>query len=130
MAILRASAGEGGWKRVVGGSSVFALSARAVDKEIVGSDSVGELTRCEGEFRKACCCAAAAASREAVAVRVSLFVLGEVEKNWANLLARAADGFRVIAGFSLKNWDDWGAGVGELLPKGLSHLRGIVGLIF
>lgn len=106
---------------------MFALSARAVDKEIVGKDSVGELTRCEGEFRKVYCFAAAAASREAVAVRVSLFALGDVEKNWANLLARAADGFRVISGFSLKYWDGWGAGVGELLPKGFSDLRGIAG---
>ncbi len=108
---------------------MFALSARAVDKEIVGNDSVGELTRCEGEFRKVCCCAAAAASSEAVAVRVSLFVLGEVEKNWANLLARAADGFRVMAGFSLRYWDNLGAGVGGLLPKGLNDLRGIIGPI-
>lgn len=108
---------------------MFALSARAVDKEIVGNDSVGELTRCEGEFRKVCCCAAAVASREAVAVRVSFFVFGEVEKNWANLLARAAVGLRVISGFSLKYWETWGAGVGELLPNGLSDLRGILSLM-
>lgn len=33
---------------MVGGSSVFALSARAVDKEMVGNDKDGELICDEG----------------------------------------------------------------------------------
>ena len=51
---------------MVGGSSIFALSALAVDREIVGKDSEGELI--PGEFRKVCCWAAAAARRADVAV--------------------------------------------------------------
>ena len=114
----------------MGGSSVFTLSARAVDKEIVGRDSVGELTLCEGEPRKVCCWVAAAARREAVAVCVSLFVLGDVEKNWASLLERAAGALRVISGFSLKYEEGCGTVAGELLPNGLRDLRGIVATMF
>ena len=90
MAILRASAGEGGWNKVVGGSSVFTLSALAVDNEIVGSDNEGELICCEGEFWKACCCARSAA----VAVCVSLFALGEVEKKLDSLVTLGEDDLR------------------------------------
>ena len=34
---------------------MFVLSARAVDKDMVGNDSVGELTRCEGELNRDDC---------------------------------------------------------------------------
>ena len=101
------------------------LSARAVDKDIVGNDNVGELTRCEGELNRDGCWEAAAARREAVAVCVSLFTRGDVEKNWASLLGRAADGLRVISGFSLWYEDGCWPGAGELPPNGLKDLRGI-----
>lgn len=90
----------------------------------MGNDSVGELTRCEGVL-KVCCWAA---SREAVAVGVSLFVLGDVEKRDASLLERVADGLRVISGFSLRYEVGCGIGAGELLPKRLKDFRGIVSL--
>ena len=51
---------------MVGGSSVLALSALAVDNDIVGKDREGELI--PGEFKKACCWVAAAARRADVAV--------------------------------------------------------------
>lgn len=43
LACRRASSGDGGWKRVVGNSSMFGLSAVAVDRDIVGKDSDAEL---------------------------------------------------------------------------------------
>lgn len=46
---------------MVGGSSIFALSATAVDKEIVGRDNDAELICDEGELRKDCCWARSAA---------------------------------------------------------------------
>ena len=47
---------------------MFALSALAVDKKIVGSDSDAELICGDGELGKTCCGVAAAANRAAVAV--------------------------------------------------------------
>ena len=47
----------------MGGSSIFTLSALAVDNEMVGRESDAELICGVGEL-KVCCCAA---SREAVA---------------------------------------------------------------
>ena len=62
---------------MVGGSFMFALSAVAVDSEIVGKDSDAELICCIGEWTNDCCCAKSAA----VAVRVSFLDLGDVEKS-------------------------------------------------
>ena len=63
---------------MVGGSSLFALSAVAVEREIVGKDSEAELI--EGEPCESCCCFSAAASRAAVAVWDSDLVLEEFVK--------------------------------------------------
>lgn len=85
---------------MVGGSSIFALSARAVDSEIVGSDKDGELICCEGD-RYGCCCCCAAARRAAVAVCVSLFVLGGVEKKLGNFFILGEVALRGSSYFSL-----------------------------
>ena len=84
---------------MVGGSSIFALSALAVDKDIVGNDSDGELICWEGELTKACCCVAA--RRAAVAVCVSLFDFGEVEKILGNFFTLGEDALRGSSYFSL-----------------------------
>lgn len=80
---------------------MLALSALAVDNEIVGNDSDGELICAEGELIRACCCAAAAASRADVAVCVSLLDLGEGEKKLVNFLTRGEDVLRGSSFFSL-----------------------------
>lgn len=95
MAFRRTSAGDGGWNKVVGGSSVFALSALAVDKEIVGKDKEGELIWVVGGLG-----AAAAANRAAVADWVSALVLGMVEKNWTSRFGFDVDDLRGISLFS------------------------------
>ena len=82
----------------MGGSSIFALSALAVDSEIVGNDKEGELICVEGEFS---CCFSAAARRAAVAVCVSLLDLGEVEKKLANFFTLGVDALRGMSYFSL-----------------------------
>jgi len=86
---------------VVGGSSIFALSALAVDNEIVGNDNDGELICGEGELMYDCCCCAAAARRAAVAVCVSLFDLGGSEKKFGNLFALGDVALRGSSYFSL-----------------------------
>ncbi len=86
---------------MVGGSSIFALSALAVDSEMVGNDKDGELICCEEGERYDCCCAAAAARRAAVAVRVSLFGLGVVEKKLGNFFALGDVALRGKSFFSL-----------------------------
>jgi len=68
LASLLVSAGEGGWNSVVGGSSMLAESARAVEREIEGKDSNAELIGGADEFKKACSCALLAASSAAAAV--------------------------------------------------------------
>lgn len=68
---------------MVGGKSRFALSARAVEREMVGKDSCAELIGGDAEFRKACSCALLAASSAAAAERAS-FDLGEVEKKFVS----------------------------------------------
>lgn len=80
---------------MVGGSSVFALSALAVDREIVGKDKEGELIWDVGGLDTA-----AAANRAAVAVWVSALVLGMVEKNWASRFGFDVDDLRGISLFS------------------------------
>ena len=47
-AILRASAGDGGWKRVIGRSSILDFSPVAVVRLIVGSDKVAALKDGDG----------------------------------------------------------------------------------
>lgn len=78
---------------------MFALSALAVDKDMVGKDSDGELICGEGELTKACCCAAA--RRAAVAVCVSLFDFGDAEKKLGNFLTLGEDALRGSSYFSL-----------------------------
>jgi len=75
-----ASAIEGGWKSVVGGSSILASPAFAVDREMVGKDRDGALIGGDGLFRRCCCCAATAERRAACADCCSL-LFGEEEKN-------------------------------------------------
>lgn len=69
-----------------------------MDREIVGNDREGELICVEGEFS---CWEAAAARRAAVAVCVSLFDLGEVEKKLANFFTLGVDALRGMSYFSL-----------------------------
>lgn len=107
---------------MVGGSSVFALSALAVDREIVGKDSEGKLIPGEGEAKKVCCWAAAAARRADVAVWTSALDFGEVEKNWTNLFAREVDGRRDSSFFSSKVGE---VVAGQVLAKMFIGLRGI-----
>ena len=113
---------------MVGGSSIFALSARAVDKDMVGNDSDGELICWEGELTKACCCVAA--RRAAVAVCVSLFDFGEVEKKLDSLFTRGEEGLRGSSYFSLYvivvvvEVEDMG-----VLAKGFTSLRDIMRVI-
>ena len=118
---LLVSAGEGGWKRVVGGSSMFAESAVAVDREIVGNDSEAVLIGGEVELRNACSCWRLAASSAAAADWAS-FDLGDVEKNCAILDAFADVDLTRLPPFSLTFSLKAGKGGkgegGELLLKG------------
>ena len=95
---LLASATEGGWKRVVAGSSILFSPAEAVDKEMDGSDKPDAVIWGDGLLRSRCCWAAAADIMAAWAAWCSLF-LGEVEKSWDNLLPLEEEGRRV-EGFS------------------------------
>ena len=83
----------------MGGSSIFALSALAVDKDMVGKDREGELICWDGELTKACCCVAA--RRAAVAVGVSLFDFGEAAKKLGNFFILGDDALRGSSYFSL-----------------------------
>ncbi len=78
---------------------MFALSALAVDNDMVGNDSEGELICCDGELTKACCWVAA--RRAAVAVCVSLLDFGEVEKKLGNFFTLGEDALRGSSYFSL-----------------------------
>ena len=78
---------------------MFALSALAVDKDMVGKDRDGELICWDGELTKACCCVAA--RRAAVAVCVSLFDLGEGAKKLGNFFILGEDALRGSSYFSL-----------------------------
>ena len=77
---------------------MFALSALAVDKEIVGNEREGELICWAGELS---CCVAAAAKRAAVAVCVSVLVLGEGEKRLVNFFTLGEDARRGSSCFSV-----------------------------
>lgn len=103
---------------------MFALSAVAVEREMVGNDSDAELICCDGELIKACCCAAAAASSAEVALCASLFDLGDVVKKCAMRLARDVDGRRGMPPFSL-GAGRAGVDDGEKLAKGFVGRRGI-----
>ena len=83
----------------MGGSSIFALSALAVDKDMVGKEREGELICWDGELTKACCCVAA--RRAAVAVCVSLFDFGEAAKKLGNFFILGEDALRGSSYFSL-----------------------------
>ena len=86
---------------MVGGSSELALSALAVDKEIVGRDNEGELTFFVGRFRWGECCCCAAARRAAVAVCGSFFCLGENGLKLDSFVVRGEDARRGNSTFSL-----------------------------
>lgn len=108
---------------------MFALSACAVDNEIVGKDKDGELICDEGETSRPCCFAAAAARSAVVAVWVSLFDLGEGAKKLANFFTLGEEARRGISDFSLKAVVvvvDVEEG-GEVFAKGLMVLRDIMG---
>ena len=78
---------------------MFALSAIAVEREIVGNDNDGELICGDEDMWNACCCARSAV----VAVWPSDFDFGVVKKNWDNLFGLdPAEGLRAISIFSLK----------------------------
>lgn len=99
-------------------------SARAVESEMLGSDSDGLLIGGEPEAKKACSWALLAASRAAAAVCASL-VLGEVEKKCAILLAFWEVLLTKLPPFSTDGVKD-GQGVGgELLNKEVETRRGM-----
>ena len=77
----------------------MALSALAVDKDMVGNESEGELICWDGELTKACCCVAA--RRAAVAVCASFFGFGEAEKKLGNFFVFGVDALRGSSYFSL-----------------------------
>jgi len=99
---------------------MFALSAVAVEREMVGKDSDGELICVDGEL----CPAAAAARRAAVAVWASVFDLGE-EKYCTKRVP-----LRVLAREERVTLSPGGAEtvVVVVLAKGLENLRGIVSM--
>jgi Ser/Thr protein kinase RdoA (MazF antagonist) len=66
------------------------LSAVAVEREIVGSDSEAELICDEGEMR-ACCWAAARSANVADREPSGFFDFGDVEKKWTILFAFDTD---------------------------------------
>ena len=65
----------------MGGSSIFAESAVAVESDIVGNDNDAVLMGGEAELRKACSWARLAASSAAAADWASALDFGDVEKN-------------------------------------------------
>ena len=83
---------------MVGGSSILASPAFAVDNDIVGNDKEGALICGDGLLRRCCCCAATADSNAACADCCSL-LFGDEVKNWVNLLVFEVDGLR-LAGLS------------------------------
>lgn len=107
----------------MGSSSSFAVSAFAVERNIVGRDRDGELM-CDGELSWGDCCCEAASSAD-VAVCCSTFDLGDVEKKDVILFAREVDGRRGASVFSDKLGCAEGV-VGAAIAKGLRGLRGIV----
>jgi hypothetical protein len=60
----RASAGDGGWNNVFGGSSILEESAVAVEREMVGKERDAVLI-CDGDELRKTCWLFAAASRAA-----------------------------------------------------------------
>jgi hypothetical protein len=101
---------------VVAGSSIFALSAVAVDNEMVGNDSDGDEIGADGA-----CWAAANKAAVAVVVAISAFAFGNEGKYWAKRFPLVVFGR-----------DAPGAGgvavVGVLLEKGFENRRVIVTL--
>lgn len=81
---------------MVGGSSILASPAFAVEREIVGRDNEGALIIGDGLFRRYCCCAATAERRAACADCCS-FVFGEEEKNCDNLFGLDAEGLLALS---------------------------------
>ena len=105
---------------------MFALSALAVDSEMVGRDSDAELIGGEGDWSRACCWAAAAASRAEVAECGPLsdcLDLGDVEKNWTILFAR--EDVRGMLPFSSVMGRGEEVDEGETAAKGFCGRRGI-----
>lgn len=99
-------------------------SARAVDNDIVGSDSVAAVIPPLVEFKNACSCALLAASKAAAAVwYFSLSFELEEEKKDAILEVRRGDG--LLPPFSVEEKDGQGIG-GELLRIVFDNRRGIV----
>ena len=105
---------------------MFALSALAVDNEIVGNERDGELICCAGELMRACCCVAAAANRAAVADWVSAFDFGEGEKRLVNFFTRGEDALRGISTLSVVVVV-LVAAVEGLVANGFKGLRDIIG---
>ncbi len=112
---------------MVGGSSILAESALAVDNEIVGKDNDGELICGDGEFMRVCCCAAA--SKAAVAVCVSAFDLGEGAKRLVNFFILGEDARRGSSWFSLCVVIVVVMAEGEVFANGFNGLRDIVGVV-
>ena len=105
---------------------MFVLSAVAVERDIVGSDSDAELICDDGELWRPCCCAAA--RRAAVADCASLLDLGEVEKYWANLFD--LDGFALISSPPFSMFvEEMVPDGGKALANGLVKRRGIVRML-
>ena len=105
---------------------MFAESAVAVEREIVGKDSDAVLICGVIEFRNACSWALLAASSAAAAVCASALDFGDVEKKCAILLAFACVALARLPPFSFWGEKD-GQGVGgELLSaNGFDNRRGM-----
>jgi hypothetical protein len=107
---------------------MFALSAVAVDKEMLGRESDAELIDGLVGFREVGCSAALAASSADWAVCVSGLDLGEVENSWVNRLDFPVAGLIEMPPFSSADEKDGKLAVVELVANGLVGRRGISGL--
>lgn len=107
---------------MVGGSSILEESARAVDSDMVGNDSVGLEIVVGLELRNACSWALLAARSAAAALLYRSLSLGEEEKNCAILLGLLTPGGLLPVLSEEK--DGHGIG-GELLSMLFDNRRGM-----